>query len=82
MKNTHETSIAVESSEEGFVPLPDEEYTVEPVELPEHNASGFCWDETCPDREDRDNIGALGQAVTDGLVTPAEADLIYHGRTV
>ena len=59
-----------------------EEYEVEIVYPPQHNASGFCWDETCPDREDQENIGAVAQAVADGLVTPQEADNIYHGRTV
>ena len=59
-----------------------EEYEVEIVYLPEHNASGFCWDETCPDRENQDNVQTLGQAVQDGLATPQEADSIYHGHTI
>jgi hypothetical protein len=67
---------------ETFVPLPGEEYEADIVYPKEHNDSGFCWDETCPDREDHDNVQALGQAVTDGLVTPQEANDIYHGHTI
>lgn len=59
-----------------------EEYEVEPVYPAQHNGSGFCWDPTCPDKEDQDNIQALGQAVQDGLVSVDDANRIYHGRTV
>ena len=59
-----------------------EEYEVDVVHPQEHNGSGFCWDPTCPDKEDQDNIQALGQAVQDGLASPADADRIYRGKTV
>ena len=59
-----------------------EEYEVEIVHQQEHTGSGFCWDPTCPDKEDQELIQNLGQAVQDGLTTPQEADNIYRGKTV
>jgi hypothetical protein len=66
-----------------FVPEPDEEYEVDLVD-PEHmhTGSGFCYDMTCPCHEDGECIHTLGQAVEDGLASPADADRIYRGRTV
>jgi len=58
-----------------------DEYEVETVDVPQHDGSGFCWDETCPDKEDQELIGALNQAVQDGLVSTDDANRIYHGRT-
>jgi len=67
-----------------FVPQPDEEYEVIAINDPafEHAQSGFCYDMPCPCHEDKDNIHNLGQAVTDGLASTADADRIYRGRTV
>ncbi len=59
-----------------------DEYEVDIVYPQEHSGSGFCYDPTCPDKENQGNIRALGQAVQDGLASPADADRIYHGKTV
>ncbi len=59
-----------------------DEYEVDIVYPHEHNGSGFCYDPTCPDKENQENIQALGQAVQSGLVTPSEADRIYRGKNV
>jgi hypothetical protein len=48
----------------------------------EHNASGFCWDMTCPCHEDTDNTQDLGDAVTDGFATATDADNVYRGKVV
>jgi hypothetical protein len=59
-----------------------EEYEVVPSEFRFHDGSGLGSDPTCPDKEDQDNIQALGQAVQNGLASSADADRIYRGRTV
>jgi hypothetical protein len=65
---------------------PDEElgdeYYVEPAEFRFHDGSGFCYDPSCPCHEDTDNMQTLGDAVQDGLASPADADRIYRGKTV
>ena len=65
-----------------FIPLPNEEYEVDVVPRREHDGMGFCWDPTCPDKEDQELIGALNQAVQNGEVTTQEADRIYRGKNV
>jgi hypothetical protein len=61
----------------------EEEYYVEPVDVPIHTAEHhFCDDMTCPCHEDSDNIGALGEAVQEGHATTEEADRIYRGKNV
>ena len=59
-----------------------EEYYVWPVGSVEHNGSGFCWDPTCPDKEDQDLINQLNGHVQSGLASPEDADRIYHGQNV
>ena len=60
----------------------DEEYYIEPAEFRFHDDDGFCYDPNCPCKEDQDRIGALGDAVQEGLASVADADRIYQGRTV
>lgn len=62
-----------------------EEYYAVPVvgDDPVHSDEfPFCWDETCPDRENQDEIQTVAQHVTDGLMTVDEADQLYHGRAI
>lgn len=42
----------------------------------------FCDDMSCPCHEDSENIGVVGEQVSDGLMTPAEADRYYRGQTI
>lgn len=48
----------------------------------DHNEKLFCDDPKCPDKEDQDRVGQLGQWYNDGLVSANDADNIYHGRTL
>jgi hypothetical protein len=58
------------------VPTGDVDYELHSDEFP------FCWDETCPDRENQEEIQEVGQHVVDGLMTVDEADQLYHGRAI
>ena len=80
----HELSVLVaELGVHGLLPVEVvTEYYVEPAELSFHGGSGFCYDPTCPCKEDADNIQAVAAAVDAGLVTRQEADNIYQGKTV
>jgi hypothetical protein len=42
----------------------------------------FCYDPTCPDKEDQALIGELANAYQDGLVSADDAGLIHQGKTV
>jgi hypothetical protein len=61
----------------------DEEYYVLPsIESPYiHNNTGFCYDMTHECHENQDSIGELHQDHQDGLVSDADRDRIYHGKT-
>jgi len=39
----------------------------------------FCEDLSCPCHADQNALAAVGDLVTNGLMTPAEADAVYHG---
>ena len=66
-----------------YLPATDEEYYATLPEDPLHTPTRpFCYDDTCPDREDQDAINELEQARQDGLVSDEDVDLIYHGKTV
>lgn len=47
-----------------------------------HNETLFCYDNDCPDREDQERIGQVGEWYQEGLVSAQDADNIYHGRNV
>jgi hypothetical protein len=47
-----------------------------------HSEVLFCGDPSCPDREDQERVGQLGQWYSDGLVSTQDADNIYRGRTI
>lgn len=42
----------------------------------------FCWDRTCPDKEDQEEIARVFQWVQDGLMPPQEATDFINGRMV
>jgi hypothetical protein len=42
----------------------------------------FCSDPTCPCKSDQEAIQVVAQQVTDGLLTPCEADRLYRGQTL
>ena len=45
-----------------------------PVDYLEHtDENPFCWNGSCPCRENQENIGIVAQQVQDGLFTPSEA---------
>ena len=64
----------------------EEEYYVVPVvpssDVQHTEDSLFCDDGSCPCHEDQELIGVVAQQVTDGLMTPAEADRYYRGETL
>lgn len=56
--------------------LPDSDYR-------EHTeAHPFCGDETCPCKEDPDNLETLQTWYDEGLIGPVDGDLIYRGKTI
>jgi hypothetical protein len=61
----------------------DEEYTVVPViEGPFiHNNTGFCYDMSHACHENQESIQDLQQDHQDGLVSDADRDRIYRGKT-
>jgi hypothetical protein len=64
----------------------DEKYSTVPT-IPTdynlHNAdTPFCYDPTCPDKEDPDLIGQVNQGYQDGLITAEDATNIINGRIV
>jgi hypothetical protein len=66
--------------------MKDQEYYVVPVGdidyEPHSDEFPFCWDPTCPDKEDQSEIQEVAQHVTDGLMTPDEASQHYYGRSI
>jgi hypothetical protein len=55
---------------------------VVPSEGSIHNNSGFCYNPPCPCHEDQELITELDNHVQNGEASSADADRIYHGRTV
>ncbi len=51
-------------------------------ELIHSEETPFCWDSTCPCKEDQDAITTVAQHVQDGLFTPQEATDFVNGRTI
>lgn len=49
------------------------------VHTPEHP---FCWDMTCWCHTNADAIAQTAQDVRDGLLSTADADRFYRGKTV
>lgn len=47
-----------------------------------HDETLFCYDDSCPDREDQERINIVNEWYQDGLVSAEDADNIYHGRTL
>ena len=63
--------------------LLDNVIPVIPVDYKEHvPEKPFCWDATCPDKEDQDAIDVVAQWITDGLMTLDEASDFVRGRGV
>jgi hypothetical protein len=61
----------------------DEDYTIELPDYVVHSDEHpFCFDPTCPDKEDPDNVNKVNDWYQDGLVSREDADNIYHGKTV
>ena len=64
----------------------DDDYTVVPAiptDFLEHDEEHlFCDDMSCPCHEDSFSTGLVGQQVSNGLLTPTEADQLYRGRTL
>lgn len=56
------------------IPLKDE-----PLHANEHP---FCFDPTCPCKEDQELIEQVAQQVQDGLFTPQEANDFVNGKTL
>ncbi len=53
------------------------------VEWQEHTPDHpFCWDMRCPCHEDTQARAALAEYHREGLVSAADCDRIYQGRTV
>lgn len=52
------------------------------IELFPHTPGHFCPDMSCPDKEDQEAVGQVGQWVTDGLMTVEEADNFYRGKAL
>jgi hypothetical protein len=54
-----------------------------PTDYNLHNAdTPFCYDPTCPDKEDADLIEQVNQGYQNGLITAEDADKIVKGHTV
>ena len=65
----------------------EEEYYVYPVmegtDYREHTADHpFCDDPTCPCKEDPENRQTLQGWYDEGLISAADGELIYRGRTI
>jgi hypothetical protein len=56
---------------------------VVPVDYKEHAPEKpFCWNDSCPCREDQKNIAQVAKWVTDGLMTPEQATDFVRGRGI
>ena len=65
-------------------PTDDEEYYVLPAIESSciHNNTGFCYDMTHECHENQESIGELYQDHQNGLVSDADRDNIYQGKTL
>lgn len=53
------------------------------VDYKEHTPEKpFCWNDSCPCREDQENIAQVAKWVTDGLMTPEQATDFVRGRGI
>lgn len=65
----------------------EEEYYVYPVldgtDWREHTDERlFCSEDDCPCHEDEGNMETLNGWYNEGLISAADGDNIYHGRTI
>jgi len=68
--------MAIEPYADNFIP-------VVPVDYIEHTEeSPFCWNESCPCHEDKEEIAKVNQAIQDGLLIPEEATDFVKGRSL
>lgn len=64
-------------------PFGDNFIPVIPVDAFNHSEqTPFCWDSTCPCKEDQEAIAIVGQHVQDGLITPQEATDFVNGKAL
>lgn len=64
-------------------PYGDNFSIVVPVDYPLHTPEKpFCYDSTCPDKEDEILIAEVNQFVQNGLMTPDEATDFVAGRGI
>ena len=62
---------------------PDNFIPVIPIDYREHtDARPFCWDDSCPCREDQEAIAQVAQWVQDGLMTPDQATDFVKGKGI
>ncbi len=61
---------------DNFLPVVPVDYRLHTPEKP------FCYDPTCPDKEDELLIAEVAQFVTDGLMTPEEATDFVRGKGI
>jgi len=61
----------------------EEDYYVLPVieSACIHNNTGFCYEPSCPCHENQESIQDLSQDYQNGLVSAADRDRIYQGKT-
>ena len=65
--------------------LNEEEYyasPVIPVDVKQHNDSGFCYDMTHECHENPDSIADLQEAIVEGEATTEDANRIFRGQVV
>ncbi len=61
---------------DNLIPVVRVDYKVHTPEKP------FCWNDSCPCREDQENIAQVEKWVTDGLMTPEQATDFVRGRGI
>ena len=56
---------------------------VVPVDYKDHTQEKlFCWNDSCPCREDQENIAQVAKWISDGLMTPEQATDFVRGRGI
>lgn len=66
----------MENFADNFIP-------VVPVDYKEHTPEKpFCWNDSCPCREDQENIAQVAKWIADGLMTPDQATEFVKGRGI
>lgn len=61
---------------------PFEQDDSQDLELFPHTPGHFCPDMACPDKEDSDAVGQVGEWVQEGLMSVDDADRFYRGKVV